>query len=405
MRASAGILAAVVLVTAVQAASALAASASSRGSKAASTTLTSTTSLLHRRVPAAGLYKVVVRLRGSGSQRVAVYANAGAHRRVTLDGSGHARVVLQIHLTGTKLNLRIVSSGGRVHVKVSAAPVTPAVVAPVTPAPAVATPAAAPAATSAAAPVATPAAASEPEYLGPYTHLVWSDDFQGPAGAAPSSSNWTAQSTGGCGGGTLSSNTQSTANAHLDGQGNLDITAIASGGGNYSSAQLSTAGHFQFRFGAVEARIWLPAGTGLCSAFWMNGQSSGSSCWPWCGEMDILEALGQTTNAAYGTLHGPISGTSNTQQVQDAFKSPVALTSGYHTYGVVWQPGRITWAVDGVAYGSVTLSSLQAGSQWVFDSYDESIILDLAVGGWPGPPTAATSFPATMKVSWVRVYQ
>jgi hypothetical protein len=32
------------------------------------------------------------------------------------------------------------------------------------------------------------------------------------------------------------------------------------------------------------------------------------------------------------------------------------------------------------------------------------MLLDLAVGGWPGPPSAATAFPATMLVDWVRVY-
>jgi beta-glucanase (GH16 family) len=32
------------------------------------------------------------------------------------------------------------------------------------------------------------------------------------------------------------------------------------------------------------------------------------------------------------------------------------------------------------------------------------ILLDLAVGGWPGPPAAGATFPATMLVDWVRVY-
>ena len=188
--ASAGILAAVVAVTAVQAASALAASATSHDSNVASGT---TISLLHRHVPAAGLYKVVVRLRGSGSQKVAVYANSGAHRRVKLDASGHARVVMRIRLSGTKLTLRIVCAGGRVHVKVSTAPAAASVVAPVAPKPAAPAPVTTPAAAPAPVTPATPAAVSQPEYLGPYTHLVWSDSFQGAAGAAPDSSKWTEQ--------------------------------------------------------------------------------------------------------------------------------------------------------------------------------------------------------------------
>ena len=34
------------------------------------------------------------------------------------------------------------------------------------------------------------------------------------------------------------------------------------------------------------------------------------------------------------------------------------------------------------------------------------LIFNLAVGGdWPGPPTAATSFPAAMVVDYVRVWK
>ena len=33
------------------------------------------------------------------------------------------------------------------------------------------------------------------------------------------------------------------------------------------------------------------------------------------------------------------------------------------------------------------------------------IILDLAVGGWPGTPPSSTQFPASMLVDWVRVYR
>jgi len=33
------------------------------------------------------------------------------------------------------------------------------------------------------------------------------------------------------------------------------------------------------------------------------------------------------------------------------------------------------------------------------------IVLNLAVGGWAGPPDAPTQFPAVMKVDWVRVYK
>lgn len=45
------------------------------------------------------------------------------------------------------------------------------------------------------------------------------------------------------------------------------------------------------------------------------------------------------------------------------------------------------------------------GNQWVFD-HPLFIIVNLAVGGdWPGSPDSSTTFPATMLVDYVAVYQ
>ena len=44
-------------------------------------------------------------------------------------------------------------------------------------------------------------------------------------------------------------------------------------------------------------------------------------------------------------------------------------------------------------------------ASWVFNGHPFHILLDEAVGGWPGNPNASTVFPAVMSVDWVRVYQ
>jgi hypothetical protein len=41
----------------------------------------------------------------------------------------------------------------------------------------------------------------------------------------------------------------------------------------------------------------------------------------------------------------------------------------------------------------------------VFNGHPFHIVLDEAIGGWPGNPNAATVFPASMLVDWVRLYQ
>ena len=81
------------------------------------------------------------------------------------------------------------------------------------------------------------------------------------------------------------------------------------------------------------------------------------------------------------------------------FFSGADFSSGFHTFGVDWQPDRITWYVDGVARATCTNRSLICDEA----SYP---ILNLGVGGnWPGNPDASTPFPATMDVDYVRVYQ
>jgi hypothetical protein len=44
------------------------------------------------------------------------------------------------------------------------------------------------------------------------------------------------------------------------------------------------------------------------------------------------------------------------------------LSAGFHDYQVIWQPGMLTWAVDGVAYAQYTeAQALAAGQAWPFE--------------------------------------
>ncbi len=243
---------------------------------------------------------------------------------------------------------------------------------------------------------------------GPYNTLVWSDEFAGPAGAAPNPANWTADSGGGCGPGTLSTNTTSLANGALDGGGHLAINDLGPTSiPPYSTAQLDTAGRFSFTYGRIEARIETPPGQGFCSAFWLLADDGAGSAlqWPNGAEVDVMEAIGNNTTQANAFLHGPIAGDPNYQQWFATLQSERPLTGGFHTYGLIWKPNSMTWTFDGVPYATATPRSLPSSARWVFTGHPFHIILDLAVGGWPGNPDAATVFPASMRVDWVRVYQ
>lgn len=242
--------------------------------------------------------------------------------------------------------------------------------------------------------------------------VTWSDDFTGPAGAAPDGSKWR-YDTGGSGWGNneLEYYTTSTRNAALDGNGNLVITARKEnpagyscwyGSCQYTSARLLTNGTFSQAYGRFEARIKIPRGQGLWPAFWMLGSDIATNPWPNSGEIDIMENVGNQPSTVYGTLHGPGYSGGNGLGGSTSLPNGQALADAFHTYTVDWAPDSITWYLDGVAYSRKTPAD--AGSnRWVFD-HPFFMIMNVAVGGnWPGSPDASTTLPQTMTIDYVRV--
>src|ERR1043165_3971110 len=128
--------------------------------------------------------------------------------------------------------------------------------------------------------------------------LVWSDEFNGAAGARVDASKWTAEVGGwGWGNKELEYYTDSAKNASLDGHGSLIIKTLEEvlgaefqcwrGPCRYTSARLMTKKKFAQAYGRFEARIKIPYGQGIWPAFWMLGDDIDQVGWPTCGEIDI----------------------------------------------------------------------------------------------------------------------
>lgn len=145
----------------------------------------------------------------------------------------------------------------------------------------------------------------------------------------------------------------------------------------YRSGLISSNGKFQFTYGFAEARINLPASSvgkiANWPAFWTDGQS-----WPGDGEIDIMEGM---SGLAQYHAHSPSGGPG--MSVSGDF-------TGWHTYGVNWQPGTLTFYYDGKKVGTL--------------AYDRTspnyLIVNYAMGA--GNPILAN---ATMQVDYVRVWQ
>jgi len=174
---------------------------------------------------------------------------------------------------------------------------------------------------------------------------------------------------------------------------------------NYTSARLKTQDKFAQAYGRFEARIKIPSGKGLWSAFWMLGSDIRQNGWPGCGEIDIMENIGKEPSTVHGTIHGPRYAGSAGIGAAYTLMSGKRFADAYHTYAVEWQPELIRWYVDDTLYKTVTKNDLPAGGAWVFNR-PFFLLLNVAVGGdWPGHPDAGAAFPQIMLVDYVRVYQ
>ncbi len=234
--------------------------------------------------------------------------------------------------------------------------------------------------------------------------LVWSDDFNGPAGELPDATKWTFDiGTGqdGWGNQELQSYTNNPANVSLDGEGNLVITAIQSGN-SFTSARIKTQGLFSQQYGRFEARLKTPYGPGLWPAFWMLGDNIETVGWPQCGEIDIMELRGQQPHIVHGSVHGP--GYSGGSPVSKSYAlNNARFDTEYHVFAIEWYEDKIDFFVDDYLYQRITPEDLPG--DWVFDQ-PFFILLNVAVGGdYVGFPLPQTPFPQKMIVDYVKVYK
>ena len=191
--------------------------------------------------------------------------------------------------------------------------------------------------------------------------------------------------------------------------GNLVITARreAQNGFQFTSARINTRGRFALRYGRIEARIRLPAGQGLWPAFWLLPQEDAYGGWAASGEIDIMEAVnlgGSGGNTVHGTLHYGGAWPNNRSS---ANRHAVGgdITENFHVYALEWDEREMRWYVDDTLYATESEWSTTAASFPAPFDRPFYIILNLAVGGgFPGPPNAATNFPAALEVDYVRVY-
>jgi beta-glucanase (GH16 family) len=150
----------------------------------------------------------------------------------------------------------------------------------------------------------------------------------------------------------------------------------------YTSGMVTTHSSFNFTYGYVQVVAQVPGGVGTWPALWLL-PTNGS----WPPEIDIMENWGLATQMHCTVIWGS---SSNKQQSVTVVNSTSNLTSGWHTYGLLWEPGSLTWYLDGQVVATYTGSQVPSQSMY--------FLANLAIDG---PAVSGSSF----NIQSVQIYQ
>jgi beta-glucanase (GH16 family) len=232
--------------------------------------------------------------------------------------------------------------------------------------------------------------------------LIWSDEFD--TNGTPNTNNWvfeTGNGSGGWGNNEKQYYTGRSDNAIVE-DGFLKITAKRENyqGYEFTSARMKTQGKFSFTYGEVEVRAKLPKGSGTWPAIWMLGDNITSVSWPACGEIDIMEHVGNRVGYISSAIHNS-SGFAGTYYGDEQFKADV--TDEFHVYGIEWTEEKIIFKVDGIEHFTYHPSTYN-DSTWPFYR-NQFLLLNIATGGNLGGDISNSFSEGTMEIDYVRVYQ
>ena len=243
--------------------------------------------------------------------------------------------------------------------------------------------------------------------------LVWSDEFEGNGAIDPEKWHHQTQIPNGQSwyNGEIQHYTDRIENSFVS-EGTLKIMAKRETYTNqgvtkdFTSARLNSK--FAFTYGRVVVRAKLPFGIGTWPAIWMLGKNiiepgayftstHGTTSWPACGEIDIMEHWGNNQNYISSALHTPSSfgGTVNTG---GQFVSNVS--DEFHDYILEWDEERMIFSVDNIVHYTYQPDP-QNMETWPFDA-DQYMLFNVAIL----PEIIPTNFTEdAMEVDYIRIYQ
>ncbi|HCT77045.1 MAG TPA: hypothetical protein DGG94_22140 [Micromonosporaceae bacterium] len=259
---------------------------------------------------------------------------------------------------------------------------------------------------------------------------IWSDDFTGPAGSAPSAANWilrtgTQYPGGPANWGTGEVETMSAANVTLDGTGKMNIRALRDGAGNWTSGKVETqrtdfaaAPGEMVRFTASLKQPDVANALGYWPGFRATGAAyrGNYNNWPGVGETDIMTNVNGRSQLS-NTLHcgtAPEGVCAEYNGRTSGLATCAGCQTGYHEYTQIIDRTKtdeeIRFYLDGVQTWIVRESQVGVAAWQAAVHHGFYLRFDLAIGGsFPSAiagqttPTAATTSGGVLSVDSVSV--
>ena len=171
----------------------------------------------------------------------------------------------------------------------------------------------------------------------------------------------------------------------------------------YTSASINTLGKVGWKYGRIEIKAKLPHGRGIWPAIWMMGTNRSEVGWPKCGEIDIMEFVGNQPKDIYGTMHFPDPNAEGNKSNGNKITSE-NLKNDFHLYAIEWNEKTIDVYFDNNKYHSFSIDSAGVGEDNPFRK-PFYLLLNLAMdANWPGPIDDSV-LPQQFLVDYVRVYE
>ncbi len=174
---------------------------------------------------------------------------------------------------------------------------------------------------------------------------------------------------------------------------------------NYTSARLNSK--FAFTYGKIEIKAKMPFGVGTFPALWMLGQNitetggywastHGTTAWPDCGEIDIIEHWGSNQDFVQSALHNRSSFGGTVNKGGRAISN---ASTEFHVYSLEWSSTKMVFKVDGVEHYRYNPDPKNT-QNWPYNA-PQYLLFNVAI-----LPNIASGFTeSAMEIDYVRVYQ